>query len=288
MTFTVDQNYVNHFSANIHLLVEQRGSKLKGLFSEEMASGEKHFFDRIGSFTASEITGNLMPIELQDGAHSRRMASLRVYDAATYVQNMDKLKMIIDPTSSYAIKLANAHGKNYDRAIIDALLGTAAAGKDGSSSVSFDTANQQIAHGNKGLTVDKFLEALRILQANEVDMDVSNIFLLANAKAIEDLLGDNKFTSHDYQNTKPLAGRMLPEFRGVKIVHTERIPDQSQGVSRAILCTDEAVKVAMGQDLKVDISRRNDIKDLPFQIYTEMAFGAVRMEEELVVDILFQ
>jgi hypothetical protein len=269
--------------------VEQRGSKLKGLFSEEMASGEKHFFDRIGSFTANEITGNLLPIDLQDGAHSRRMASLGVFDAATYVQNMDKLKMIIDPTSSYAIKLANAHGKNYDRALIDALLGTAATGKDGGSTAPFDTANQQIAHGSTGLTVEKFLTALRILQANEVDMDVSNIYLLADARGIEDLLGDTKFTSHDYQATKPLAGRMLPEFRGVKIVHTERIPEETPGsVRRAILCTDEAIKVAMGQDLKVDISRRNDLKDLPFQIYTEMAFGAVRMEEELVVDVLFQ
>lgn len=289
MTFSVDSNFVNQFSANIHLLVDQRGSKLKGLFREEFVKGEKAFFDRIGLFSANEIVSNLAPVNLQDAAHSRRMATLKVYEAATYVQGMDKLKMIIDPTSDYAKILANAHGKNFDAAIIAALIGTAATGKDGSGSAAFDTSNNQIAHGSVGLTADKLLNGLRILQSNEVDMDVTNCYLLVNARGMEDLLADSKFNNGDYQEIKALSGRSVPSFRGLKIIQTERLPAHTAGsVYRGIICTEDSLRVAMAQDMKVDISKRADIQNLPMQIYTEMAFGAVRMQEELVVDILFQ
>lgn len=288
MTATINQNYINQFSANLHLLVEQKGSKLKGLFSTETANGEKHFFDRLGNFSASEITGRLEDAVLQDGAHSRRMCSVKRYAASTYVDDIDKIKMLIDPTSDYAIKLANAHGKNFDTVILNALLGSAATGADGSGSQAFDTSNNQIAHGSAGLTVAKFNQALRILQSNDVDIDSTKIYLIANARAIEDLMGETTFTSFDYQNMKALSGKGLPMFRGVQIVHSERLPDQTAGsVFRGIMVTEDALKVALVKDMEIKVAERPDL-NFAQQISTYMAFGAVRMEEAKVVDILFQ
>lgn len=284
----MDSIFVNAYNAMLHHLAEQRGSKLKSLFTEEMAKGEKHFFDRVGAFDVSEITTLGGAISQQDGALSRRMATLKAYDASTLIFDIEKMKMLVDPTNDYVVKLMNAHGKNFDSAIISALLGTAATGKDGSGSATFDS-NQQIAHGSVGLTVDKLLNGLRILESNDVDMDSNNVYLLVNARGKEDLLADSKFSSFDYQDVKSLAGKSLPTFRGIKIVHTERLPAHTAGsVYRAILVTDNALKVAKGVDPVINISQRNDIQDLPYQIYTKQAFGAVRMEEGLVVDILFQ
>lgn len=288
MSYTMDSIFVNAYNAMLHHLAEQRGSKLKSLFTEEMAKGEKHFFDRVGAFDVSEITTLGGAISQQDGALSRRMATLKAYDASTLIFDIEKMKMLVDPTNDYVVKLMNAHGKNFDSAIISALLGTAATGKDGSGSATFDS-NQQIAHGSVGLTVDKLLNGLRILESNDVDMDSNNVYLLVNARGKEDLLADSKFSSFDYQDVKSLAGKSLPTFRGIKIVHTERLPAHTAGsVYRAILVTDNALKVAKGVDPVINISQRNDIQDLPYQIYTKQAFGAVRMEEGLVVDILFQ
>jgi len=288
MSYTMDSIFVNAYNAMSHHLSEQRGSKLKGLFQEEQAKGEKHFFDRVGAFSVSEINSLASPVLLQDSSMSRRMATLKAYDAATLIHDVEKMKMLVDPTNDYVVKMMNAHGKNYDLALINALIGTAATGKEGAGSQAFDS-NQQIAHGSTGLTVAKLLQGLRILESNDVDMDSNNVYLLVNARGREDLLADSNFTSHDFQNVKALAGRELPSFRGIQLVHTERLPAHTAGsVYRAILCTDNALKVAKGMDPVVDISQRKDIQDLPFQIYTKQAFGAVRMEEGLVVDILFQ
>jgi len=289
MSYTMDSIFVNAYNAMLHHLAEQRGSKLKGLFVEEKAKGEKHFFDRVGAFSVAEIVSVNNPVTNQDGALSRRMASLKAYDASTLIHDVEKLKMLVDPTNDYVQKLMNAHGKNFDATLIAALLGTASTGKDGSGTQAFDTTNNQIAHGSAGLTVAKFHQALRILESNEVDMDASNIYLLVNARGIEDLMAESAFTSMDFQDVKPLAGKNVPMFRGVKIIRTERLPAHTaSSVYRAIMCTENSLKVAVGMDPVVNISQRVDLQDLPYQLYTKQAFGAVRMEEGTVVDILFQ
>ena len=288
MTVSITSSYINQFSDNLHNLLEDKGAKTRGVFPVEMANGEKHFFDRLGSFVATEVTSRLQNTPLQDPNHSRRMASLKRYVAATYLDDIDKFKMLIDPTSDYARKLSTAHGRNYDAAVFTAALGSAATGVDGTGSQAFDS-NQQIAHGSAGLTVAKFNQALRMLQANEVDIE-DDLVLFVNSRGIEDLLGDttNQMTSFDFMGSKPLADGKVPMFRGVQIVHTERIPDQTaSSVYRALLCTKDAVKVAMAHDVKVEVDKRPDILNA-YQVLTTMMFGAVRMEEGMIVDILFQ
>lgn len=290
MAATISTAFISQFSDNLHMLLEQKGSKLRSIFPVETANGEKHFFDRLGNFTADEVTSRLEITDLQDPGHSRRMASVRRYQASTYLDDLDKLKMLIDPTSEYAIKLANAHGKNYDSIVISAILGSAATGQDGSGSQAFDTSNNQIAHGSAGFTVDKFNQALRILQGYEVDIQNDDLVLILSARGIEDLMGDsnNRYTSFDFMNQKPLADGSLPSFRGVQIIHSERAEDETSGTTfRALLVTKDSVKVAMAKDMEVKTAERPDL-NFATQISTYMMFGAVRMEENRCIDILFQ
>lgn len=290
MAATINTAFISQFSDNLHMLLEQKGSKLRRIFPVDMANGEKHFFDRLGNFTADEVTSRLEVSDLQDPAHSRRMATVRRYQASTYLDDIDKLKMLIDPTSEYAIKLANAHGKNYDSIVINAILGSAATGQDGSGSQTFDTVNNQIAHGAAGFTVDKFNQALRILQSYEVDVQNDDLVLLIGARGIEDLMGDsnNRFTSFDYMSSKPLADGKLPMFRGVEIIHTERIADETADTTfRGLLVTKDAVKVAMAKDMEVKTAERPDL-NFATQLSTYMMFGSVRMEENRAIDVLYQ
>ena len=291
MTRTIDTAYISQFSDTMHDLVEQKESRLRGTVNVEIANGEKHFFDRLGVFTASEVTGATDPIVLQDAAHSRRMATVRQYDANAYLADIDKLKMLVDPASDYARKLARAHAKNLDDIIVNALLGSASTGKDGTGSAAFDTSNNQIAHGSAGFTVAKFNQALRILEAQEINIDSDRLYLALGARGVEDLLGDttNQLTSFDFQDGKALATGGIPNFRGVNIVRTQRVTDETSGTTfRGLLYTEDTCKVAMAQDLKVHISERNDLAGIPFQVATKMMMGAVRMEEATIVDVLYQ
>jgi hypothetical protein len=288
MAATINTAFISQFSDNLHSLVEQKGSKMRPAVKVEMAKGEKHFFDRLGSFEASEIVSRLESTDLQDPAHSRRMADVKRYHASTYLDDIDKLKMLVDPASDYAQKLARAHGRKLDDIILDAMLGSASTGADGSGSQAFDTSNQQIAHGSAGFTVAKFNQALRILEANDVDVDGARLFLALGALGVEDLFAESNVISVDFQNQKALSDGKLPQFRGVNIIRVQRIPDETADTTyRGLLFTEDTLKVAMAADIEVKAAERADL-NFAHQISTYMMYGAVRMEEETVVDVLYQ
>ncbi len=292
MSATITSAFISQFSDNIHTLVRERGSKLRGIFPVEMQSGEKHFFDRIDKLTVSEVTARKDTTNLQDPAHSRRMATLKRYAAHTYLDNLDKIKLLIDPTSEYARALADAHGDNFDVTLYNQLLGSAATGVDGSGSQAFDTSNNQIAHGSAGLTVAKVHQALRILESNEIDIDREELFMCVGALGVEDMLTDTtngvQISSFDYQDSKVMSSGRLPNFRGINIIRTQRVPDETADTTRrALLFTRDVMKVAMKGDLEVKTAERADLNYL-HQISAYMNFGGVRMEEKKVVDILYQ
>lgn len=290
MANTLDQAYVSQFSDNIHLLVREGASKLLGRFMTETARGEKHFFERLGRLQISQITSRLQNTNLQDAPHSRRMATIKRFEGSIALDKLDQLQMLIDPTSEYSKELARAHGENFDREIYAAMLGTAATGKDGTGSQAFDTSGQQIAHGSAGLTVAKLNSALRILEANEIDVDGVPLYLAVGAHGVEDLLGDtsNQMTSFDYQDSKVLSKGGLPSFRGISMIRTQRVPDETVGTTRrALLFTASTVKVAMPESMEVKMGEDVTRNFAPI-IGTYMSFGAVRMEEDTIVDVLFQ
>lgn len=290
MTSTNDQAFINQFSDNIHMLVRERGSKLRGILPTETANGEKHFFDRIDQLTVTEITSRNTEPAAQDAVHSRRMATTARYVGRVLLDDIDKLKMLVDPTSEYAKALADGHGKNYDVDLYNAMLGSASTGKTGSGSQAFDTTNQQIAHGSAGFTVAKFNQALRILESNEVDIDTVRLYLSLGALGVEDLLADttNQITSFDFQDQKTLATGKMPNFRGVNIIRTQRVPDETAGTTfRGLMYTDDSTKTAISRDIEMHVDERIDLAHVQ-QITAYMMFGSVRMEEKKIVDVLYQ
>ena len=62
-----------------------------------------------------------------DTPHSRRMVTMDSWEWADLIDDADKVRMLIDPTSSYAKAAAAAMGRAMDDEIIAAATGTAAA-----------------------------------------------------------------------------------------------------------------------------------------------------------------
>ncbi len=290
MAFTFDTSFVNHYTSNVHMNLAEK-SKLMGLFDDEPSkNGEVHFFETYTSIAGvDQLIERGAGVVPEDAIHGRRMAEVLTYNKAMFVYDMDKMRSLIDPTSIYVQDMARAHAVNFDRVCLSALLGTARYGKAGASSASFDTSGHQIAHGSAGLTVAKLNQAIRILEEGYVDVGSEDLYLIINGRGVEDLMAETQVVSFDYMNEKPLAGKSLPMFRGLHVVRSESLPAYTAGsVYRAVVTTRRALKVAKWNPFSASIDKRADIQNQPMQIYTESAFGAVRMEEGLVVDILFQ
>ena len=286
MSNQITTAFVQQYSSNVQMLSQQMGSVLRGVVDVESVTGKSAFFDQVGKTTAVVRSSRHADTPQIDTPHSRRRVSLADYEWADLIDNADKVRLLIDPTSSYAKAAAAAMGRAMDDVIIAALGGTAYTGETGSTSVALPAAQKPYSSSQSdGLTITKLLEAKRLLDAADVDPSLQR-YLVCGPKQIGDLLGTTQVTSSDFNTVKALAQGQVDSFLGFQFIVTNRLKlDATNTDDRlAYAFTSDAIKLAIGQDVLARIDERAD-KSYSTQVYYAMSIGATRMEEEKVVEI---
>jgi hypothetical protein len=283
MSVQITTAFVNQFSSNIQMLSQQMGSLLRNAVDVETVNGEKAFFDQVGSAAAVLRTTRHADTPLIDTPHSRRMVTMSDYEYADLIDDQDKVRLLVDPTSTYARAAAAAMGRAMDDVIISAALSTSLTGKDGTTSTPFDT-NNQIAVGAAGLTLAKLIEAKEILDSNDVDPSIPR-YIAVSPKQITNLLDDPEVTSADYNTVRALVKGELDTYVGFKFVTTNRLGLDGSGDRRCFAWAMDGIKLAVGKEPTARIDERAD-KSYATQVYYCMSVGATRMEEAKVVEII--
>jgi hypothetical protein len=283
MSTEVNKAFVQQFADNLIHLAQQKGSRLMNTVNVKKIAGKYAHFDRLGATTAQKRTSRHGDTPLIDTPHSRRRAILEDYEWADLIDNQDELRMLIDPRSDYAKAGANALGRTMDDIIIDAYTGNARSidSADASSNVAFSSAmtvDEDFGAANTNLTFEKLNEAKRLLRGNDIDPD-EPLFCVVNADALHSLLTESEVQSIDTNTVRALVRGDLNTFMGFTFVHSERINTQSEGFYQVMAYSKNAMGLALGQDVNVRISERDD-KSYATQVYASMTAGAVRIEEE--------
>ena len=283
MSITVPESYVEQFSANVHMLAEQRFSRLRNTVREEPVTGESFAVERVGGIDKpNEITSLHGDTPLNNTPHTRRWGFMTDYDVADLIDKQSRVKLLIDPASIYTRRHAGTMGRQLDDTIIAALRGNAAAGKSGTTTVALP-AGQKVAASSTGMTIAKLIDAKEILDAAEVDEFIPR-FLAISAKQLSDLLEDDKVSSNDYNTVKALVRGELDTYLGFTIIRTERLPIIT-GTDRACLAWAlDGLALGVADPPQSVASPRPD-KRMSLQIYTWGTWGAVRVEDEMVVEI---
>ena len=284
MSTQITTSFVEQYSSNVTMLSQQMGSKLRGAVDVENVRGTNAFFDQIGATTASVRSSRHGNTPQVNTPHARRRVSLADYEWADLIDDQDKVRMLVDPTSSYAKAAAAAMNRAIDDVIITAFDAAAATGVAGGTSTAlpssskFSTANQ-----TDGMTLAKLLAAKHFLDAGDVDPSLKR-YIVCGAKQIQDLLGTTSVTSADFNTVKALAAGTVDSFLGFQFIMSNRLALANTDDRLCYAFTEDAVKLAIGSDVKAKISERDD-KSYATQVYYSMALGAVRMEEEKVFEI---
>lgn len=281
MSTQITTAFVQQFSSNVQLLSQQRGSLLRGAVSEESVTGEKAFFDQVGAVAAVKRTSRHGDTPLVETPHSRRMVTMDSYEWADLIDDADKVRMLIDPTSTYAQAASAAMGRAMDDAIIAAATGTAKTGKSGATSTSMLAAHQ-IANGGSDLSIAKLIQAKKILDLASVDPSITR-HIAVSPDQIEALLGTTSVTSSDFNTVKALVQGQVDTFLGFRFHVTNRL-SKSGNIRSCFAWAEDGIKLAVGKDVMAKIDERAD-KSYSTQVYYCATFGATRMEEEKVVQI---
>ena len=283
MSTEITKAFVEQYSSNIQMLSQAKGSALRDKVRLESVTGKNAFFDQIGSVTATVRSSRHSNTPQADTPHSRRSVSLVDYEFADLVDDLDKVRMLVDPTSSYAQAAAYAMGRAMDDAIIAAATGSSDTGVAGGTAVALP-AGQKIAEaGTAGLTIAKLRQAKEIIDLADVDPSLKR-YIIVSPKQISDLLGTTEVTSSDFNTVKALASGDVNTFLGFDFCVTNRLSIASSK-RKCIAFVQDGLALAMGKDSTARIDERSD-KGYATQVYYSAAFGATRMEEAKVVEIL--
>ena len=214
MSTQITTSFVKQYSANVQLLVQQMGSRLRGAVTLEAGKvGEEVYMDRVSATDAQKVTSRHGDSPQIDTPHDRRRVVPVDYDWGDLIDNPDRLRTLIDPASAYSVNAAMAMGRAMADEIIEAVTGTSTYGNSGGQSyatlAAFGSGSQVISPQtnqfavdgeNTGvdqpLTVGKLIHARKILGAADADdYDVngnSNLFLGVNAQQLGWLLTSKK------------------------------------------------------------------------------------------------
>jgi hypothetical protein len=290
MSQQITTQFVQQFSTNVQLLLQQKGSRLRGTIREGMHVGEQASpVDQIGSVAAIKRTTRYPDLTPMDTPADRRWVFPSDYDWNDMIDNIDKLRMIVDPQSAYVQNGVAAMGRAMDAEIIPAFFGTAKTGKSGGTSTTFPAAQQiSVSFGAAaavGLTIAKLREAKRLLLTAEVDVDNDPLFVPITAKQHDNLLGEAQAISLDYNSKPVLVEGKITSFMGFNFVHTELLVTNGSGYRRVPAYAKSGVYLGIWNDIRTDVSQRKDKGGLPWQVYVYGTFGATRLEEKKIVEI---
>lgn len=286
MSFEVSTAFVQQYTTNVALLLQQRGSKLRDYCTVGSYTGKAaKAVEQVGAVTAQVRTTRHSDTPLISTPHDARWVFPTDYEWADMVDDQDKLRMLIDPTSPYAMNGAYALGRAMDDLIITAALGDSKTGENGTTTTGFATATQQIAAGGAGMTIAKLRQAKKIFMRNEIDSDMDPLYIAMTSEQIEDLLATTEVTSSDYNTVKALVQGDIDTFMGFKFVQIERLGVDGSSARRVIAWAKSGLHIGMWNDINTRIGERAD-KSYSTQIYVKGTFGATRTEEKKVVEIL--
>ena len=282
MSNQITTAFVEQYSNNVQMLSQQKGSLLRGSVDVETVVGNNAFFEQVGSATAQKRVSRHSDTPQLDTPHAKRRVSLVDYEYADLIDQQDKVRTLIDPTSAYANAAAFALGRSMDDEIIAAATGNAFTGATGSTSTALGSDQAITESGTDGLTIAKLRTAKEKFDLASVDPSLPR-FLVVGPRQVSDLLGTTSVTSSDFNTVKALVNGEVDTFMGFKFITSTRLAIASSK-RLCVAFAGDGIKLALGKDVMTRIDERSD-KGYSTQVYVCMSIGATRMEEEKVVSI---
>lgn len=287
--------YVQQFSTNVQLLLQQKGSRLRSaVMSGTHVGSQASPVDQIYPVTANKVVSRFADMPRVDALLTRRWAFPVDYDLNQLIDSFDKLRLLTDPSSHYVTNAMFALGRAMDSEIINAFFGSASTGVEGNTPITFPSGNQisvqQGAASPSGMSVAKLRAAKKILMQNEVDLASDPLYCAITSKQHDDLLAEVQVIDADYNGGKPvLEEGMISRFLGINFIHTELLntgTDDQSGTSTLVpIWAKSGMYLGLWNDLQTDLSQRKDLQGLPWQAYAKGTFGGARLDEKRVIQV---
>lgn len=305
MSFTVTDAFVQQFTGNVRMLAQQMTSRLGNAVMVDTITGEAAYMEQVAPSAARKRTARHADSPIMNTQHLRRRISPYPYEWGDLVDRADKVRLLIDPTSTYAKTAAAAMNRSRDDEVIAAAFATAYTGHSGNVSVTWPNGNSESSptapggtvvavddwtYGNgagaTGLTISKLIYAKMALDAAEGDDD-DEYYIAVTAKQVGNLLATTEATSADYNTVRALQAGAIDTFMGFKFIRSQRLQVDASAYTRCIAWRKSGIGLGVARDIGGMIAPRPD-KSFSTYVFCDQDLGASRLEEAKVVEIKCQ
>lgn len=291
MSDQISTAYARKYAAGIELLAQQMKSVTESTVRVESGVGsEAVFLDQVGVVRMQEKSGSAVNIPVINTPHARRMVTPRDFYMRDFIDAFDRLKIFNDPQNAYTEAFVAAGQRQKDKLVIDAALGTANTGKQGTTAVTLP-AGQAIAAGGTGFTFAKVQEAIRILRNANAIMQGEEVTCLYTSFQEKEFLNQTEVKSFDYNTQKALVEGEAGTFYTVRFKRVEDIAADADGrmlpwassTRSCVMYAKQGVALVKWKDVYGRLAWIDERE--AWQVMAGLSAGATRMQETKVVKI---
>lgn len=284
--------YAQKYEANLRLLAQQMEPRLSMAALQGNHAGSKQAVavEQLGPITVDQRSTRFEPIVLGDVNHYRRWVFMKPFAKEIGFDDLDKVQMLQDPKGQYVSEMRAALNRQMDYEMIHAFFTTAKTDETGSTSTTFPAGNIVAVNfestGNSGLTVAKLVEARRLLKKAEVDLDYEPIYCAIGADQEANLWHEITVVNTDYRGSVvPYNDGKIKSFLGINFVHTEQLY-LNPTYTAVPLWVPSGMHFGTWVDVSVKVFMADWLRWGPWVAAIKAGFGAVRVEEAKVIEIL--
>ncbi|MDV7341769.1 phage capsid protein [Terasakiella sp. A23] len=242
MSTSVENSFIGHYVAEVHLQYQQMGSKLRNTVrTKNNIEGATTTFQKIGKGTAS-TKGRHGKVPIMNIDHEPVECKLYDYYAGDWIDKLDEIKTNINEMQVVSKAGAYALGRKTDELVINEL----------------DKSTNFAGAGTDGLTKAKVLEAFEMMGEADVPDD-GDRYAIVGWKQWSDLLQIDEFTKADYvgEDDLPWKGTQAKKWLGTLWMPHSGLTKTSD-VRYCYWYHKTAIGHAIGHDIKSDVSWHGD------------------------------
>ena len=250
-------------------------------------TAEYKFYPKVEqTSTFKERQQRMETIDLAITGQTRRRMSKKTYYAAEGWDDIDELYGALDISSPLSQQLMYKGNIQKDQIIIANALGVAYEGKDGSTSVAFDTVNKVIdSSGTTGATFAKLKELrLKMKQSHIRD----KMYWFVDPYQMGELIGVSELINYDLNSKRYLEKGRVIDWGDIEIVevapNTLTLTAGGTDIRETIAFTKNSMIFGLTQDVNMRIKSREP-QAFGWALIAEMTAGAVRVRDEAVFKI---
>lgn len=305
------------FKANIYHGVQQTQTSISSMVRMESHDSAKSVsYDSYKPTVVNRRTERNQKTKIVSTDRERRTVRAYWYDHAVLIDKIDTAEQIHMPQNPLTMAAIYAFNRKKDEIVYEAGLGDSYLGENGETAIALPDKQKIVAFDGTSTTASSLNIATlarmkRMFWDNEVGVDSGMtpgaMFNIACTGAqIEQLLNDTTITSQDFNSIRALVRGDVDTFMGFKFhifngVKRDDAPvvfnplngqleagaagSTTEAYDRCLVWYNDGLLLSMGQDIRVDIGVRRDLS-LSTQAYLDMHLGALRMEEEKVIELI--